>query len=347
MTSALLDFSLRTKAGPRIAQGLIEPLRDACAAMGWTTDVIVAPGVSDTGDSPQEIPDRTDLYLEEFWLPRLARKYDVVYTPREGMRLAGKGPPVVLQLHEHQHQRYSSWRSLRVMARGAWQQHRGAQMYDGAAGICFSSSWTRREFDRLEGREPSVGVVAHLAGWPDHKIPDGPAPKELLVVANASSDPRDDVDWAIRGWADAELPPPWRLALFGKSASPRKGSSDVEWLGRLSDADLYDLLSRASCYIHTGRLEGFGLGVVEALQLGTAVVARGGSALDELLPSSAGFLLAPDDTPSGALTALSESDLGTLAGQAWTAGNRFSWSRTANAIAATLAAVLDNKSDPV
>lgn len=343
MTKVLLDFSIRTKAGPRIAQGLITPLLDACHHRGWEADVIAAPGTISSGNLWRQVPDRSDLFLDERWLPRLARRYDVVYTPREGLRLISGGPAYVLQLHEHQHARYTSWRSLRTTARGAWQRHRASQTYDGAAGICFSSSWTRTEFVRLEGREPRISVLAHLAGWPDDQVPVGPPGKERLVIANVSTDPRDDVAWALQGWADARLPPPWRLALFGGAKPAGPDVPGVDWLGRLSDGDLVSLLSRASSYLHTGRLEGFGLGVVEALQMGTAVVARAGSAVDELLPASAGFLLAPDEPPGRALITLADSDPRTLAERAWTAGRRFSWSRTADAVARAVAAVLGHE----
>lgn len=344
MTRLLLDFSLRTKAGPRVAQGLISPLLAACQQRGWDVDVIVAPGLESTDKSWLQAPDRSDLFLEEVWLPRLARTYDVVYTQREGLRLRYGGPVHVLQLHEHQQLRYSSWRSLRAKARGAWQQHRASQMYDAADGICFSSAWTRSEFIRLEGREPPVSVVAHLAGWPDDRLPDRPPQKKCLVVANVSTDPRDELEWALEGWAEARLPSPWRLALFGASQPTGLDVVGVEWLGRVPDGDLLSLLSRARIYMHTGRLEGFGLGVVEALQMGTAVVARRGSAVDELIPASAGFVLAPNESSGPALRTLADADTEALADHAWVAGRRFSWSQTADAVTRTVAAVLGHES---
>lgn len=344
MTKLLLDFSLRTKAAPRIAQGLISPLLAACRQRGWDADVIVAPGLENTDKSWRQAPDRSDLFLEEVWLPRLTRRYDVVYTQREGLRALSGRPAHVLQLHEHQQLRYASWRSLRATARGAWQQHRASQMYDVADGICFSSAWTRSEFIRLEGREPPVSVVAHLAGWPDDRAPDRPLRKEHLVVANVSTDPRDDPEWALQGWADARLPPPWRLALFGARKVQGPNVPGVEWLGRVPDGDLLSLLSRARIYMHTGRLEGFGLGVVEALQLGTAVVARRGSAVDELIPASAGFVLAPNESPGPALRTLADAGTKTLADHAWVAGRQFSWSQTADAVTRALAAVLGHES---
>lgn len=347
MTKLLLDFSLRTKAGPRIAHGLISPLLAACHARGWDADVVVPADFPGSDMSWRRAPDRSDLFLDEVWLPRLVRSYDAVYTPREGLRLAAGAPPHVLHLHEHQHLRYTSWRSLRTTARGAWQQHRASQMYDAASGICFSSAWTRGEFVRLEGREPPLSVVAHLAGWPDGQIPDQPPPKEHLVVVNVSTDPRDDLEWALRGWADAGLPSPWQLALFGASESEIPDMVGVKWLGRVSDAELVRLLSRARVYLHTGRLEGFGLGVVEALQLGAAVVARSGSAVDELIAPGAGFVLAPDQSAGPALRALADEDTEALASQAWSAGRRFSWGETAGAVTSALAFVLGCESAQV
>jgi glycosyltransferase involved in cell wall biosynthesis len=344
VTKLLLDFSVRTKTGPRISKGLISPLLAACQQRGWDADVVLAPGVESTDKSYRQAPDRSDLFLEGVWLPRIARAYDVIYTPRESLRLLSRRPAHVLQLHEHQHLRHASWRSLRTTARLAWQQHRASLMYDSADGICFSSAWTRSEFIRLEGREPPVSVVAHLSGWPDDLVPDRPPRKECLVVANVSTDPRDDLGWALKGWEDARLPAPWRLALFGASQPTGLDTVGVDWLGRVSDGELVGLLSRARIYLHTGRLEGFGLGVVEALQMGAAVVTRGGSAVDELIPAEAGFVLAPDQSPGSALRTLAEADMETLAYRSWVAGKRFSWSQTAVAVTGAVAAVLGHES---
>lgn len=347
MRKLLLDFSLRTKAGPRIAQGLINPLVGACRERGWDSEVITAFEGGGPEGACREIPDRSDLFVEEVWLRRAARGFDLVYTQREGLRTSEVGPAHLLQLHEHHHLRYSSWRSLRTTARGAWQRHRASEMYDRADGICFSSEWTRKEFLRLEGREPRVSVVAHLAGWPDLRIPERVPMKECLIVANASTDPRDDPEWALRGWADARLPSPWRLAFFGGAKPLGPSVSGVEWLGRVPDSELVNLISRARIYLHTGRAEGFGLGIIEALQLGTAVIARGGSAVDELLPPTAGLLVAPDEPLGPSLRALVSWDSDTLAHNAWVSGSQFRWSQTAKSVAEAMAAVLGEETPAI
>lgn len=340
MKRLLLDFSLRTKAAPRVAQGLINPLVDACRERGWDIQLITAGEVDGFKGAWRQMPDWSDLIIEEVWLPGAARRVDLVYTQREGLRLSARGPAHLLQLHEHHHLRYASWSSLRATARGAWQRHRACQMYDRADGISFSSEWTRKEFLRLEGREPPVSVVSHLAGWPDLRVPERVPMKGCVIVANASTDPRDDPDWALRGWAEARLPRPWRLIFFGGARSARSSVPGVEWLGRITDSDLVSLIAGARIYLHTGRAEGFGLGIIEALQLGTAVVARGGSAVDELLTPSAGVLVAPDEPLGAPLRALASRDADALAHHAWVAGSRFSWSQTARKVADAMAVLL-------
>lgn len=84
--------------------------------------------------------------------------------------------------------------------------------------------------------------------------------------------------------------------------------------------------------------------VVGGASAHNASLARMGSAVDELIPASAGFVLAPNESPGPALRTLADAGTETLADHAWAAGRRFSWSQTADAVTRALAAVLGHES---
>jgi len=292
-------------------------------------------------------PDRSDLYLDELWLPHLAARYDVLYTQRETLRLGRRRPATVLQLHEHHHTRYAPWTTRRAATRGAWQIYRGCTAYERAEHICFSSSWTYHEFVRLEERVPRSSSIVPLSGWPDHREQVSSRQRRQQIIALVSSDPRDELHWALRVWRHADLPEPWELVVVGlDSAAAGMGDSDlrVRAGGRLGDAALFELMATARGYLHTGRVEGFGLSILEALQLGTPAVARAGSATSELLDDGGGWLVGPDpEAAATALAELSSADPVALEHAARQAGGRFSWSATARGVLDACASVLRSK----
>jgi len=290
-----------------------------------------------------EIPERSDVYLEEFWLPRKARSYDALVTPREQLRLVGARPATVLQLHEHQQTRYARLDSMRAALRGAHQQYRASASYQSVDHICFSSGWTRDQFTVWEGRAPASASVVHLSGWADD-VASGlfQLEKDNTVLIMASSDPRDDLNWGLRAWEMARLPAPWTLVVVGDGPAVEGG--DVRRVGRLSDEDLLHEMRAASAYLHIGRCEGFGLAVVEALQAGTPVIARGGSAVDELLARGGGGLVATAAEAAAALQALAlDPDRQSTSRQAHAAGTLFSWSSTARGLADGVRAAVEQR----
>ena len=56
------------------------------------------------------------------------------------------------------------------------------------------------------------------------------------------------------------------------SIKPCHSPSNIQVLGRVSEADLAELLANASCLFSPSRYEGFGLPVAEAMHLGVPVV---------------------------------------------------------------------------
>lgn len=155
----------------------------------------------------------------------------------------------------------------------------------------------------LEPRKGLAVLLAALAG------PDGPD-VPLLVAGPA-------------GWGDVDLP----------SEARRLGIADrVRIVGRVPDADLAVLMSRATALVVPSRAEGFGLPMLEAMSLGTAVVSSPAPALVEVAGRAS--LVASDEELPSALRSVVEDDALRrrleVAGRARAAA--FSWDGVADAL---------------
>lgn len=332
----LFDLSVRTKASGRIRQGILPHLPRLSREHGWTITALVPSGEDVNAWAQVQViaaPRRTDAFLEEVWLPHIADAYDAVVTSREQFRLRRRRPAVVLQLHEHHHTRYARAASARAALRSAHQQYRAGLMYRMADHICFSSKWTAEQFSLLEGAPPASASVVPLSGWADDVAQQAlQARNQETVLIMGSSDPRDDFAWGLAVWEEAKLPEPWALVVIGDVRGAAK--KRVRYIGRIDDERLRHEMRAAAVYLHVGRVEGFGLAIVEALQMGTSVIARPGSALDEVLHTGGGVLASDTATAGRRLQEMTvESAVAHLAEQARAAGLSFSWSRTADGLA--------------
>jgi glycosyltransferase involved in cell wall biosynthesis len=102
-------------------------------------------------------------------------------------------------------------------------------------------------------------------------------------------------------------PPGWGGVDVATLAG-RLGIGDrVRMLGHVRDADLAVLLSRATALVVPSRAEGFGLPLLEAMSLGTAVVCSPAPALVEVAGGAA--LVAADAELAGALRAIVEDEV--------------------------------------
>ncbi len=95
------------------------------------------------------------------------------------------------------------------------------------------------------------------------------------------------------GWLSRDL----QEAL--KKGTPRKGtpSFPLAWTGSIPDKDLFPLVAGAAGLVYPSSLEGFGFPPLEALLLGTPVLAGDCPALRETLGSQPGALFAKGEVP--------------------------------------------------
>ncbi|MBK5307389.1 MAG: glycosyltransferase family 4 protein [Frankiaceae bacterium] len=154
--------------------------------------------------------------------------------------------------------------------------------------------------------EPRKGLSVLLEQLAAPAAPDIP----LLVAGQA-------------GWGDLDLP----------SEARRLGLADrVRILGRVPDADLAVLMARATALVVPSRAEGFGLPMLEAMSLGTAVVTSADPALVEVAGGTT--LVAADHELAGALRTVVDDDL--LRARLGAAGRdratAFTWDAAADAL---------------
>lgn len=128
---------------------------------------------------------------------------------------------------------------------------------------------------------------------------------------------------------------PHRLVIAGGEGwgGVRLESAYVEVLGRVSDESLHALYAHASCLALPSLHEGFGLPAVEAMAVGTPVVAGIRGALPEITGSAA-VLVDPYDSDAIALgieRAITEPERLIAAGKFRAA--QFTWNKAADAMA--------------
>lgn len=128
-----------------------------------------------------------------------------------------------------------------------------------------------------------------------HGLADRPF---VLAVGSLTLDKR--YDFLLEIWASmgAAAPP---LVVCGEGAHggrlrdrARELGADVRFIGHLGPEALPGAYSAATCFVHAGAVETFGLSVLEAMACGAAVLAVRGGAVPEVV-GTAGVLAPADD----------------------------------------------------
>jgi glycosyltransferase involved in cell wall biosynthesis len=174
----------------------------------------------------------------------------------------------------------------------------------------------------------------------------GDAPFFLVVGSLA---PHKNVQVAV----DAAMRSGVRLLVVGPRPEtgglrPVQGlgrpGGDVEYLGRVSDAELFTLYEHAEALIFPSLYEGFGLPLIEAQALGCPVISSTEGALSEVGGSS--IISFPARSAAGLAAALSSFGVDGLREDLQAKGRanaaRFSWRATAATIAEKVLVELDD-----
>lgn len=262
-------------------------------------------------------------------LPAVARdaRADVVHHPLPGYSRRIEAPQVTtildLAFERHPEGYGRVWRAL------ARRRHRAAAANAGAL-VCISEA-TARDAVELLGAPRERIVVAHLGpGQAEGAAPAERPGRDFLYVGDAEA--RKNVDGLLAAYAEYRAPAaePADLVLAG-AASQLAGAAGpgVRGAGRPAPAELLDLLRGARALVHPAIHEGFGLTLLEAMAVGTPVLAVRGDAVAEVAGDAA-LLVGPDGL-AGGLARISSDDA--LHAQLRAAGlahaARFSWDAAA------------------
>lgn len=143
------------------------------------------------------------------------------------------------------------------------------------------------------GDGPLFVTVARLQAHKGHRY--------LLDAVPSVLAERPDAQFAIVGKADGAEQEKYRDDLLGQCSSLGV-EGQVKFLGYVSDADLVALYREAGALVHPATSEGFGLTLLEAMALGTPIIAAASDGPSELLTHEKTGLLTPT-AESGALAA--------------------------------------------
>ena len=290
---------------------------------------------------PDEVPGATvrvtpplTLWWEQVGLPRLAHRYrlDGVLTWSERLPVAGRG-------------RYAVWLFEPPTHRIEMNRQVGAGTYQRASDAVTLAVW-RRSLQRaavvFTGSQATADAIP-VRGRPlypglDPEFTPGPGREGRYVFHVASSDPRDDHATALAAFARVrDRVADVRLLVAGGLRG--SGGDGVEYLGRVSDAELVALYRGASAYLDTSLYEGFGFQVLEAMGCGAPVVATGVTSIPEIVGEAALLGPAGDATALGdALVRVLEDGAltGRLRGAGLARAADFTWDRTARELVDTL-----------
>ncbi|MGK2933965.1 MAG: glycosyltransferase family 4 protein [Gemmatimonadaceae bacterium] len=275
--------------------------------------------------------------IDLVWHPALGRMRaaatgaDIYHCPGLRGPLTHGRMPIVVTIHD-----LLSWRNPELMSRLTRGHARLAQrrMARIADRVLCNSQDTADDVERILGvsadrlRVTPLGVDAAFFEKIQKPSPIG----EPYVLFIGTEQPRKNLgrlEAAIRLMRARGCPHVLVTAGADSWGRVEIGGSFVRKLGKVSDDTLRSLYAGAACLAIPSLHEGFGLPALEAMAIGTPVVAANTSALPEVTGGAAVLVdpLNPHDIADGIQCAIAERDTIIPAGRAHAA--QFTWERTA------------------
>ena len=166
-----------------------------------------------------------------------------------------------------------------------WLQRWDWRAADGVDHFVAISSAVQRRIARFYGRD---SVIIHPPVDTDRFQPSAEKGEYFLVVSRLI--PYKRIDLAVQACTQLGLP----LIVAGDGRDRRRlealSGPTVQFIGRVPEADLPDLMGRCRAFIFPGR-EDFGIAPVQAMAAGRPVIAfAGGGALDYVRAGHSGVL---------------------------------------------------------
>jgi glycosyltransferase involved in cell wall biosynthesis len=190
------------------------------------------------------------------------------------------------------------------------QFHRSEQRaLQAARAVLVTSDFTRETLISQFAMPPNKVVVARPGTEPSLFAPCDGNPLRLLTVASLTRRkahdvlidalaPLADLPWQARFVGGRDFDPAWSDALQ-QQVNRLQLQDRIHFVGAVDE--LGAEFQNADLFVLPSRFEGYGMVFAEALAAGLPVIAARAGAVPDVVPESAGLLVAPDDT--GALTA--------------------------------------------
>jgi glycosyltransferase involved in cell wall biosynthesis len=262
--------------------------------------------------------------------------------------------PQVTVFHDMQHKRhpeYFRWFDLPFWRFFLYWSARRSQR------LIAVSEATARDLMRFYPRTPpaKIRVVPHGVDPEFSRVRQRRNPQRFLLAASTLH-PHKNLDGLLRAFAIfRRANPAYRLVVCGMHGfftgplhelRAQLGLQDaVEFPGWIPREQVYDLFARAWAFVYPSRFEGFGLPVLEALAAGIPMACSDIEPLSTLAGNAA-VRFNPDDAQAmaGALDLITNDEAmrRRLSQEGPAQAAKYSW---ANAAAATLAALLEDRRD--
>ena len=255
------------------------------------------------------------LLTESTWLAARSRNHDLVH--HFGGRVpAVRGAPAIVTIHDIQSldrpENFSRVKSA-YLARALPRSVRAARL------VVTPSEWVAaRLIDRLGLDETDVRVVPSTFSRPSADQVRPPSGEGPMLLYPAMTHPHKDHRTLIEAFDRVrQRLPGARLVLTGgrgrahdEVARRVAATPGVTHRGRVAASELAELIVQADVLAFPSRYEGFGLPVLEAMSVGTPVVAADSTALPEVV-GGGGLLVEPGDVGgwADALLEVAESGL--------------------------------------
>lgn len=215
-----------------------------------------------------------------------------------------------------------------VLASREYRLHKWAFQRFAARAIAISRT-TKQDLVRLWGFPEERVDVVYLGP----KLPDGQKrldrPQDPAILAPYNLESRKNLSRLVEAAAKLkQMGRKFRLVLFGRAAITQERElrfrqecsklgldGCIELTGRVSEEELVRLYAQSSAFVFPSLYEGFGLPVLEAMNVGARVVAHNASAMAEVV-QDAGMLVNMNEVSAiveGIERALRETELGARA----------------------------------
>jgi glycosyltransferase involved in cell wall biosynthesis len=255
---------------------LVDRLARECTALGHETALICGGPVGERPYEVHSLGGECSQYLRApLTYARRFRKWDLLVDVENGMPFFSplwRRRPVLCLVH---HLHTDQW-PLRfpkpVAAAGAAIERRGVpRVYRNSLFMAVSDS-TAEAFAEIGVERDRIRVVPNGVDPPPPAVWDQPK-EERLFVALGRLVPHKRIDLLLRVWERVRPLVGGRLAILGdgpeRERLQRMAGDGVYMPGRVSEEERWNLLRRASLFVHPAMHEGWGIVVMEAAATGT------------------------------------------------------------------------------